>query len=215
MHARFVHGFVRDNRESTFSEIARKLGDKTHVIRKNYATYRVYIQAKVIGIDTSKLKKDFSIFSTALGRLAFQGFIGIQISGKTVEELENPVTKEHNDELEEMITWVHGTEDAKAIIRESRELKLLAAVLKSPEALQYLRSGGRFSDAYSLTVGEEQSVIDSINKASFHIEESLRFLHRHKTNPSIRDAIYRCAQSLYQALNHFPDVWSEVSAESE
>ena len=211
--ARFVHRFAQANRDLTLSEIARTLGYMhTGTIRRNYAAYSIYLQAKGVGIDTSKLEKDFSVFYTALGRVAFQNFIGVRISGSTIEELQEPVPEEHHDELREIITWIHGTEEQEPVVPESRDLKFLAAVLQAPEALDYLRSGGRLRDAYSLTVGEERSVIDSINKASFYIEESLRFVHRHKTSASVHEAFSRCALSLREALRYFPDVLKELAS---
>lgn len=212
--ARFIHNFVQNNLDLTFSETARILGDDTSVVRRNYATYRIYLQICDLDVDTTNLVKEFSIFFTALGRLSFQGFLGVRIRGSTIKGLEKPVPENHLAQLEELVKWIHGSEDVKAIVPESRDLKYLAAVVESSDALTFIRSGGKLSDAYSLTISEEESVIDSINKASFHIEESLRFLHRHRNNPNISNAISRCAQSLKQALTHFPEVLAEVFGES-
>ena len=213
--ARFLHEFVDKNRDLDFSEIARILGDETSVVRRNYATYRIYLQVKDLGIDTSRLEGDFSIFFTALGRLAFQDFLGIEIRSSTPTELEKPVPEDHFAQLKELVIWIHGTEDTDPIITESRDLKYLAAIVSSEDALTYLRSGGKLLDAYSLTTSEQQSVIDSLNKASFHIEESLRFLHRHKDDTNVRKAISRCAESLKQALANFPGIFDELSTGTE
>lgn len=213
--AEFVYNFIQDNEGLGFSEVARILGDRPESIRRNYATYSIFIQANNLDIDTSKLVQDFSVFYTALGRIAFQDFIGIKISECEIGKFDNPIPADHQKQLEEMITWVHGTEEVDAIISESRDLKKLAAVLKSKNALEHLRVGGKLNDAYSLTTNENQAIIDSINKASFNIEESLRFLHRHTHDPAVSSALLRCAQSLHQALNYFPGLLSELTRKSK
>jgi len=214
--ARFVHDFIRSRtrEEQEYSIIARILGDTTASIRRNYTTYRIYVQAQNLGIDVEYINKGFSIFYTAFGYLPIQHFIDIQIAGSTIEQFENPVNETYQDNLKELILWIHGDEDISPIITESRDLKYLAAAFDNSEALTYLKSGGRLLDAYSLTISEEKSVLESFNKASFNIEESLRFLHRHKTNEDVKKSVYRCSESLYTALQHFPDIRDEVFKKS-
>lgn len=204
--ARFIHDFVRDKRELDYSQIARILGVQTSVIRRNYTIYRVYLQAQSLEYDTSRLERNFSIFFTALGYLPIQNYIGIKIANSTVDDFEEPVSERHHDNLNQLILWVHGSETERPIISESRDLKYLSLILKSSDALKYLEAGGRLLDAYSLTESEENSVIDSLTKASYNIDESLRFLHRHKDNQKVQQVVDRCAGSLLQALQHFPDI---------
>jgi hypothetical protein len=206
--AEFVHNFANDNKSMTLSDISRELGDNLSSIKRSYATYCIYLQANGLGIDTSNVAEDFSVFYTALGRVAVQDFIGVRIAECENQKSENPVPKTNYEQLEELITWVHGK---KRIIQDSRELKKLAAVLESKEALAHLRAGGTLNDAFSLTSGENEAIINSINKASFHIEESLRYLHRHKDDTNVRSALLRCAQSLRQAMSYFPDLETELT----
>jgi len=213
--ARFVQDYIRNRRDLDFAQIARILGDSTGVIRRNYATFRIYLQAETIGYDVSKVEKNFSIFYTAIGRVPFQQYLGFRIAGGSVDSFETPIQPEFHENLKQIIQWVHGDDTIGAAISDSRDLKYLAAVLTSDDALSYLKAGGRLLDAFSLTVTEEQSVIDSYQKASFHIEESLRFLHRHKANADIRKVIERCAESFAQALSHFPEIKAEYFENEE
>ena len=209
--AEFIYNFARDKRDKDFSEIARILGDQTGSIRRNYATYSIFLQAENLEIDTTRLKRDFSIFFTALGRVAFQNFIGVEISGCEIADLENPVPKDHLERLEEMIAWVHGSDVVKPVISESRELKQLGEVLKSEDALAYLRAGGNLQEAFSLSGGENAAIVRSINKARLNIEQSLKSIYRHTDDIEIHDSLFKCAQTMWQALRLFPDILPELN----
>ncbi len=211
--ARFLYNFVEDNTKIPLMEMGRMLGERTETIKKHYVAYCIFKQAKENDFDTSKMIEEFSIFYTALGRVAFQSFLGFEYNTLEVGGCKKPVPDSHLKQLEELITWIHGTEDAEAIISDSRELKYLSAVVVSTRALEYIRAGGKLLDAYSLTADESQAVLNSINQASFHIEESLRFLHRHRQDSNVHDALFRCAQSLQQALNYYPDIKTELFTE--
>lgn len=210
LKAEYVHEFVENHRGMTFQQLARMLGDRTSRTRRDYATYCIYLQAKKEGIDVSNLVQEFSIFYTALGRLSMQEFIGIQIRGSSIEEWINPIPVDKVQNLKELIEWIHGTEDAKPVIKESRELKLLAEILQSKTALQNLREGRKLDEAHSLTISEEVAIVTSLNIASYNIEDSLKYIHRHKDDPKINRALYRCTDSLVQALRYFPDVTTEL-----
>jgi hypothetical protein len=209
--AEFVYKFANDKKGMKLAQIARVLGDNTSSIKRSYATYCILLQAEKLDIDTANARSDFSVFYTALGRVAMQDFIGVKMLECENQKSDSLVPHQYHKQLEELIMWVHGTESVKAIVPESRELKKLATVLKSKEALERLRDGGTLDDAFALTMGENQAILTCYKKASFHIEESLRFIHRHKNDPEIHSALLRCTQSLAQALKYYPDVEEELT----
>jgi hypothetical protein len=208
--AEFIYNFAQSNREKSFSEIARTLGDQTSSIRRNYATYAIYIQAQNLDIETSKMKRDFSVFYTALGRTAFQDFLGLEISGSEIQQLENPVPRPKIERLQELITWIHGDKTTKPIISDSRQLGQLAEILKSEDALAYLRSNASIQDAFSLSGGENHAIIVSLNRARVSIEQSLKSIYRHPGEETIHESLFKCAQTLWQALKIYPDILTEL-----
>jgi hypothetical protein len=204
--ARYINSFIQKNQSLNFSEVGKRIGEGTVTVRRNYAAYKIYEQATNLEYDTLKVKNNFAIFYTAFGYTSIQDFIGVSVAGSDIKDLKNPVPKNKYKELKELIFWVHGDKDNKAIINDSRELKYLSAIIESSEALSYLRSGCTLNDAYSLTYTEQKSIVEYLNKASFNIEQTLRYIHRHTKDNLVKDAVIRCAQSLHEVLKKFPEI---------
>jgi len=213
--ARYVHDLVED-REGIpdFKSIARELGAWSSTVRRNYLAYRIYVQAIDLEIDTSGMEENFSILYTALGRTEFQKYIGVSGEYKNRARFRRPIPEKKYRELKELVGFIFGGPETKKVISESRDLDILGTVLSSPDALKYLRSGGTLWDAYSLTVGEEQSLIESLNRAEFHFGEALRYAHRYENNPEVAKVVERCAQSLFEILRHFPELKKKIAIES-
>jgi hypothetical protein len=204
--ARYIHDLVEKRGEFDFDRVGRELGVGGPNVKKNYLSYRIYLQARDHDIETKGVEEDFSVFYTALSNLDTQRFIGYSAKYKNHPKLRAPVPKSKLDELAELVGYIYGTSSVQKVIAESRQLRDLGKVLASPSALNYLRSGGSLKDAYSLTEGEEKALMKSLNRASFNLEESLRYLYKHKDDPEIVKAVQTCVFALLEVLKNFPEV---------
>jgi len=214
--ARFIHDLVeRRGEEADFKEISRQLGSRSTTIRDNYATYNIYRQAQDdFEIDTSELEENFSVFYRAVSNKNIQKFIGFSKKYESPSKFKKPISTKKSETLQEVIEFVHGTSEISPVITDSRQLTMLGEVLAKPEALEHLRLSRNLKDAYSMTGGERRSVIDSINKATFHLGEALRYVHRFKGNPEVVRVVELCAGSLFEVLKNFPEVRVKFLSES-
>src|SRR5688572_578147 len=63
--ARFINGLVEAG-ATRFTELSRVVGNSVQSVRDSYVAYRVFVQARELGIDTSGLEKDFGVFLRAM-----------------------------------------------------------------------------------------------------------------------------------------------------
>lgn len=192
--ARYIHDLA-ENRgpKADINEIASQLGSTPHHVRRNYATYRIYLQARDdFEIDVSKIIS-FSLFYRALGDSRIQKFLGFSIRGKDLKQLKAPISNKKSKALKEIIEFVHGTSEVKKLPIESRDITTLGQIIASPEALEHLRLSRSLKEAYSFTGGEIQSLIESLNVARYSLDESLRYVHRHKDDEKVAMFVFRCA----------------------
>ncbi len=209
--ARFIHNLTeKKGNRAEFSDVARETGSSAATIRANYITYRVFLQAKDdFGIDTSRLEKNFSVFYRAINNVNIAEFLDLKKVGEP-SDLKKPISKRKAAALEEVIGYVHGTSEIKPVIFDSRQLTTLGEVLVSKEAYQNLRLNRNLLQADQLSGGEERRLIDSLNKASLALDDSLRDAHRYTKNKRVSLLVLRCAESMEQILISFPDVKKEV-----
>lgn len=103
---------------------------------------------------------DFSILSTALSYSNVVDYLGLET--RTDMELE-----EVNDlHLANLFLWLFVTgENTKSIVGESRNLKKLAAVLPSKEAVAHLLKVGRLDEAFEFSKGPSVALTEALTHA--------------------------------------------------
>lgn len=215
--ARYIHDLVdKAGPKADIEKMARELGTRSTIIRDNYIAYQTYLQARdEFGIDTKNLEENFSVFYRALGNTSIQKFIGLTKKTETLAGLKSPIPEKKAGVLKEIIEFVHGTTDKSPVITDSRQLSKLGEILEFPEALKNLRYSRNLNDAYSLTGGEERSLIESLDLAGFYMDQALRYAHRHKESADVARSVERCARSLIEILKHFPEIEKKLSPSTQ
>jgi hypothetical protein len=102
-----------------------------------------------------------------------------------------------------------GERGRPAVITDSRQLTKLGAVLVSKPALEHLRSNRQLEQAFELSEGEEYSLVAHLERASFALDQTLRYVHRHRKSEDIALRIRRCSDSLREITKHFPEIYHE------
>jgi hypothetical protein len=206
--ARYIHDLIeKRGPKAHFKEIARELGSRPASIRDNYVAYRAYIQASErFGIDTSNLEENFSVFYRALGNAIIQTYIGLNKKSEIPSRSRYPVPEKKAEALKEIIEFVHGTSEKPPVITDSRQLSKLGEILSSPEALKTLRIGRNLNEAYALTGGEEKSLVESLSTAGYYLDQTLKYVHRHKGSEELTKYVERCTASLLEILKNFPEI---------
>ena len=145
------------------SHVSKMVGTKPYHARKILLTLAMVKKAQedaFWGADLSPEDIDFSVLSTALSYESVLGFLGLEKGADW--HMKGFDTEKGRDLFE----WIFGQ---KKVVGESRKLKTLDCVLRSPEALQKLYEGRSLDDSaqYSGEAGE--------NYREF-ISKAIRFL---------------------------------------
>lgn len=156
--ARFVSDWYKRDRLKglTIDQIARQLGDDNDTIRAYISSIYVLEQAEERNLFEIKNRFNrgkfaFSHLYTALGRLEFQEFLGLE-KGWNKEPVIKPVRRQNEDKLKEILLYLYGNkrEEAQSLIKsQNPDLKHIGEVVANPVALEKLRAGATLSVAYN------------------------------------------------------------------
>lgn len=205
--ARFINSLIEQKgKDVDFIEVARETGSRSNTIRNNYITYRVFLQARDnFNIDTSELEKTFSVFYRALTNPVFADFIGLD-KVTAPKEMAKPIAKGKASALEELIGFIHGTQEIEPVITDSRQLTKLAEIFDNKEAYIHLRTFRNLEQAYQLSGGEERRLIDNLNKANVFLDDALRDAHRYKKSKKVAKLVERCMETMLEIIGKFPEI---------
>ena len=205
--AKFVAFLVeRKGREANFKDIGRETGSHSNTIRDNYIAYRIYTQATdSFDIDTSRMPENFGVFFRALSSAQILRFIGLD-KDRRPSQLKSPIPAGKRGRLEEIIGYIHGTKEIPPVLHDSRQLTQLGQILENREALANLRISRNLDEAFALAGGEETRLIESLQSASFHLDNALRDAHRHTRSLKVRELVKRCRDTMKEILEKFPSL---------
>lgn len=151
------------------TRLAREIGSRQDYVGQMLATLNVYEHAEkngfynVDGLHPQEI--DFSVLSTAFSYNNIAEYIGLEnrqdIDGKSIDD----------ENLKNLLTWMFvAKSNQKSILGESRNLKRLAAVVESPDAISLLIKEGNLGLAYELSAGPAQA----LNLALKNVEKRLK-----------------------------------------
>jgi len=137
--------------DASLRALAKETGSKSAYIGQVLAALALYEKAEVENFFKLKIQTDdidFSILTTALSYANIVDFIGLDGPSDASQD---SVSRRNLKLLFEW-TFVKG-ESKKSIVRESRNLKKLAAIVVSPSAVKDLSRHGNLDQAFSLSKG--------------------------------------------------------------
>jgi hypothetical protein len=203
--ARYIAQLVEKSRMN-FSQISRTIGSRIPTVREHYIAFTINRQARdQFGIDTENVA--FGVMRRALSDPNIRNFIGLDLD-RPEAQLARPIPKARAQNLEELFSWIFGNDVEDAVIKDSRELKKLGDVLSSKKGLETLRATRNLDYAFELSGGEERSLIENLNTASYHLDQALPLALRHRGRKPVIAAVRRCSETLAEILRHFPEATS-------
>lgn len=151
------------------ARLAREIGSRSDYVGQMLAALNVYERAeaqqfyKVKGLNPDEI--DFSVLATGLSYSSIATFVGLNgrqdMEGKNLSD----------DKLKNLLSWMFvARSNQKSILGESRNLKRLAAVVESEDAIDILVKEGNLDSAYHLSKGPAQA----LNLALKNIEKRLK-----------------------------------------
>ena len=146
------------------------------------------------------------MLTRALQSPGIQKFLGVKFPNDPKKSVRPCTASKRN--LEDFVRWTFGTEDAKPVLEDSRDLTKWGQTLDSSEAVRYLRTAKdpRFERAYAKSGGIRESLVDALMGASDLLQESVPLVRGHKQDDDVRRSVERCTDYLVQILRHFPKI---------
>jgi hypothetical protein len=201
-----VQSYLQKENEYDFEKIGNELSIDSSNVKKNFLAYRIYLEAVKNGIETKRIEEDFGVWYTALSDVNIQKFIGFTPRSTEHAKYVYPIVKHKVEALAELIKYMYGTATSPKALPESRQIRELGLILCSKSSLEHLRNGGTFSDSLSLIEGEEKTLVNTLNKASLRLDESLRYMYKHKQDQKVIQAVQKCGDAFSEVLKNFPEV---------
>lgn len=150
-------------------KLAREIGSRSDYVGQMLTALKIYERAesqgfyKVEGLNPQEI--DFSVLSTALSYTSIAEYLGLE--GRQDTEATG-VVDEH---VKNLLSWMFVARgNQKSILGESRNLKRLAAVVKSEDAISILIKEGNLTLAYELSGGPAKA----LNMALKSVERRLK-----------------------------------------
>ena len=148
--------------------LARETGSRRDTVGQMLTALELYDRAEkenFFGLPIEPEQIEFSLLGTSLSYSNLTDFLGLDsrtdLGVKGLEERS----------LKDLFDWLFVTEGrAKPIVTESRNLRKLAAVVKSPTAIKELRKSGNLDQAYELSSGPEQALAEGLKTALRRLE---------------------------------------------
>ncbi|MFA1289662.1 ParB N-terminal domain-containing protein [Xanthomonas axonopodis pv. nakataecorchori] len=147
--------------EESLRALAKETGSKAPYIGQVLAALALYETAEManffdLSIDADEI--DFSIISTALSYANIVSFLGLE---NRMDAVQNGLVKRN---LKQVFLWnfVKG-ESRKSIVKDSRNLKKLAAIVASPAAVKDLSKNGQLDQAFALSKGPAVALAEALS----------------------------------------------------
>ena len=170
--ARFIARLLAGG--DSVSEVVRRIGSNHRTVRRYAEAHAVFEQASESGFAVDVVESAYGVFYNALAEDGVRGFLGLNPQANIDSLPENPVSEGRLARLEELIEFIYG-DDSKGlerVIRESRELSKLSAVLKDDTALTNLRRDRNLDQAWRDTGGGKVEVLALIGSAFTRFAEA-------------------------------------------
>lgn len=159
--------------------VSRTLGDNHNTVRRLVNGWFVLQQAINDGFDISQISKknfSFSHMYTALTRASVRDFLGLTSEDLSAPPQKNPISPEHRDDLQRLMSWLYGQEQRKQptlIQSQNPNLNELSKVLGHPEAKRMLMASRNLQAAFERVEPAASRFEDSLMKAAKQCEDAM------------------------------------------
>jgi ParB-like nuclease domain len=166
----------KHNRQNIYKSIAKKIGSKGAYIQRMILSYRLFQiieNSKFYGIkELDEENFEISLLADAATKyLNLQDFLGVNLDAS--EEL---VDLNHS-RLKEVVQWLYEKNSENTTrVGESRNIRLLNAVVSNEIALKQFREGRTLEDSSKFTSLVEESFTNLINIALVNIRDAVQYV---------------------------------------
>ncbi len=166
--ARMYQKYRKLPEDEGLRQLARETGSRRDTVGQMLTALELYDRAErenFFGLPIEPEQIEFSLLGTSLSYANLTDFLGLDsrtdLNVKGLDERS----------LRDLFDWLFVTAGrSKPIVTESRNLRKLAAVVKSPTAVKELRRTGNLDQAYELSSGPEQALAEGLKTALRKLE---------------------------------------------
>jgi hypothetical protein len=178
--------------EEQFKALAKGIGSSTNYVSKLLTGLALYERiAKEDFFDINDLSEDsidFSLLTTALSWKDIVGYLGLSGQDPSLKGLRLP-------ELKDLTEWLFKEENGSTRLVESRNLRALSAIIKSPRALDQFKNGTPILDAEVLA-----GVPVEVFRKAVHGARKLLY-DAHETLPKVDNVTGADSETLAEVLS--------------
>ncbi|UCA59660.1 hypothetical protein KB553_22080 [Chryseobacterium rhizoplanae] len=177
------------NVNEAVKKVQEVIGDRSDVIKKQYVTYKLFLQAKedLNDFDLKPIINRFSLLTVAYNSPAIRNYIGVKKYSE-VDFSEDLVPTDKLSNLENILTWIYGNDkkDLKKIVNDSRQItNKLSHVVQYESAVNYLIKENDLDGAFERTNGEREFLLKKLLEANKTLSSCLQFAYKYKNDEPI------------------------------
>lgn len=179
----------------TFKDAALDVGETEGEVRSNYRNYRIAEQIIDSGADKKEIDSlfgKFGVFSRAMQTKDLRDFIGAPDANE-VSISKDPIPSSKKAALKELTGYMFGP---RAVLKESRELNKLGAVIASEEGLKVLRKERNLETAYIASGGLRERLIIYLGTASKNLKAAKLDMSKYKKDDDVQELLKECRDAL-------------------
>ncbi len=208
----------------TYNQVMRRIGSKTEPVRRNYISYRIFLQMKEVGneIDVNKVEQRFSLLFLALRGKGTQEYLGVDIDAEPgTSKAERPVPPKKRQSLVFFARWLFGSEfksnPVEPIVSDSRQIGNFDKAIGNEASRGYLErtSAPDLKVAYRIAGGEEWETYEELETASDHLRSVLGVIHNFRKSRRIHEAVEKVSRAALELLRGYPEMRANLLEEDE
>jgi len=194
--ARFLATLV-DEGKLSFDKAASEVGETARTVRDNYRNFRITKQSGELGVDTSRIRSSFGVFTRAMQEPNLREFIRAVPSNdirRGQSAFDDP--EKAKPRVKEFASWVFGTTEEEPLLSDSRKLSELAQVVGDKTALKELRATRNLEAAFSLAGGVRDRLLNRLSRAAGFLEAASQDFSDYADDDDVVAAVGRCRRLL-------------------
>ena len=178
--------------------LAKEIGSRADYVGQMLTSLAMYDDAEresFYGLDLSAQDIEFSVLTTALSYSNIVDFLGLK-SRRDIHAVN--LNKANSKDL---FDWLFVSKNGqKPIVNESRELRRLAAIVVSPDAIRELKNSRELNASFELSKGPEVALNDALRLVSAKLRSTLNLVSKTKfyddSHRELSDQILKAAKSI-------------------
>ncbi|WP_370905129.1 ParB N-terminal domain-containing protein [Comamonas jiangduensis] len=184
--------------EEGLKALAKEIGSRADYVGQMLTSLAMYDDAEresFYGLDLSAQDIEFSVLTTALSYSNIVDFLGLD-SRRDIHAVN--LNKANSKDL---FDWLFVSRNGqKPIVNESRELRRLAAIVVSPDAIRELKNSRELNASFELSKGPEVALNDALRLVSSKLRSTLNLVSKTKiyddSHREFSDQILKAAKSI-------------------